>query len=163
MTREARERDIAVNRRAFHDYFIDERYEAGLALVGSEVKSLREGRANLRDAYARFFGDELFLVGAHISPYAPASQLGHDPLRNRKLLLHRREIDRLQGKIKERGLTLVPLRLYWSQGRAKAELGLGRGKKLHDKRATIRERMERREIERAVATGRRSGADGGHR
>ena len=155
MKKEARERDISVNRRAFHDYYIDERYEAGLILTGSEVKSLREGRANLRDAYARFFGGELFLVGSHISPYAPASQFGHEPTRTRKLLLHRREIDRLRGKIQERGLTLVPLRLYWSKGRAKAELGLGRGKKLHDKRATIRERTERREVDRAMSAGRR--------
>ena len=155
MTKEARERDITVNRRAFHDCTITERFEADLALVGSEVKSLRDHRANLKDSYARFFGDELFLVGAHISPYAPASQFGHDPERNRKLLLHRKEIERLRGRIQERGLTLVPLRLYWSRGRAKAELGLGVGKKLHDKRAAIRERMERREIDRAMAAGRR--------
>ena len=155
MTPKARERDISVNRRAFHDYAIGERYEAGLVLTGSEVKSLRAGRANLQDAYARFFGDELFLVGAHISPYAPASQFGHDPVRSRKLLLHRQEIDRLRARIQERGLTLVPLRLYWEKGRAKAELGLGRGKKLHDKRATIQERTERREIDRAMAAGRR--------
>lgn len=155
MTKEARERDITVNRRAFHDYFIDERYEAGLVLTGSEVKSLRDHRAHLKDAYARFIGDELWLVGAHINPYAPASQFGHDPVRNRKLLLHRREIEKLRGKIQERGLTLVPLRLYWSKGRAKAELGLARGKKLHDKRTSIRERMERREVERAMASGRR--------
>jgi len=157
VSKEARDRDISVNRRAFHEYTIGERYEAGLVLAGSEVKSLREGRANLRDAYARFFGEELFLVGAHISPYGPASQFGHDPIRNRKLLLHRREIDRLRSRIQERGLTLVPLRLYWSKGRAKTELGLGRGKKLHDKRATIRERTERREVDRALAAGRRRG------
>ena len=157
MTKEARERDITVNRRAFHDYFIDERYEAGLVLTGSEVKSLRDHRAHLKDAYARFFGDELFLVGAHINPYAPASQFGHDPIRTRKLLLHRREIERLRGKIQERGLTLVPLRLYWSKGRAKAELGLARGKKQYDKRASIRSRMEHREVERAMAAGRRRG------
>jgi SsrA-binding protein len=155
VTDKARDRDITVNRRAFHDYHIDEKYEAGLVLTGSEVKSLREGRANLKDAYARFFGEELFLVGAHISPYAPASQFGHDPERNRKLLLHSEEIDRLRGRIQERGLTLIPLRLYWSKGRAKAELGLGRGKKLHDKRETIRERMEKRDIDRAMAAGRR--------
>jgi len=157
VTKEAREKDITVNRRAFHDYFIDERFEAGLVLTGSEVKSLRDHRAHLKDAYARFFGDELFLVGAHINPYAPASQFGHDPIRTRKLLLHRREIERLRGKIQERGLTLVPLRLYWSKGRAKAELGLGRGKKQYDKRASIRERMEHREVERAMAAGRRRG------
>jgi SsrA-binding protein len=155
LKKEARERDITVNRRAFHDYTIGERFEAGLALVGSEVKSLRDNRAHLKDAYARFFGDELWLVGAHISPYAPASQFGHDPIRNRKLLLHRAEIEKLRGKIQERGLTLVPLRLYWSHGRAKAELGLGTGKKLHDKRAAIRERMEKREIDRAMAAGKR--------
>jgi SsrA-binding protein len=157
VTKEARERDISVNRRAFHDYAIGERYEAGLVLTGSEVKSLRAGRAALKDAYARFFGDELFLVGAHISPYAPASQFGHDPERNRKLLLRRLELDRLRTRIQERGLTLVPLRLYWSKGRAKAELGLGRGKKFYDKRATIQERTERREIDRAMAAGRRRG------
>ena len=151
----ARDRDITVNRRAFHEYHIDERVEAGLVLVGSEVKSLREARVNLKDAYARFLGDELFLIGMHISPYGPSSQFGHDPERNRKLLLHRREIDKLRGKIKERGLTLVPLRLYWVKGRAKAELGLGRGKKLHDKREAIRERTERREADRALAAGRR--------
>jgi len=157
VSKESGERDITVNRRAFHDYTISERYEAGLALVGSEVKSLRDNRANLKDAYARFFGEELFLVGAHISPYGPASQFGHEPERNRKLLLHRRELDRLHGKIQERGLTLVPLRLYWVRGRAKVELGLGVGKKLHDKRVAIRERMERREIDRAMAAGRRRG------
>ena len=157
MSKESGERDISVNRRAFHDYTISERYEAGLALVGSEVKSLRDNRANLKDAYARFFGEELFLVGAHISPYGPASQFGHEPERNRKLLLHRRELDRLRGKIQERGLTLVPLRLYWVRGRAKVELGLGVGKKLYDKRVAIRERMERREIDRAMAAGRRRG------
>jgi SsrA-binding protein len=157
VTKEARERDITVNRRAFHDYAIGERFEAGLVLVGSEVKALRDNRANLKDAYARFFGEELWLVGAHISPYAPASQFGHDPERNRKLLLHRNEIERLRGRIHERGLTLIPLRLYWSHGRAKAELGLGVGKKLHDKRAAIRERMEKREIDRAMAAGRRRG------
>jgi SsrA-binding protein len=150
VSREARDRDISVNRRAFFEYHIDERWEAGLVLTGSEVKSLREGRANLQDAYARFFGPELFLVGAHISPYAPAAQQGHDPIRHRKLLLHRREIDKLEGKIQEKGLTLIPLRLYWSKGRAKVELGLGRGKKLHDKRASIKERTERREIDRAM-------------
>ena len=155
MTKEARERDITVNRRAFHDYTITERWEAGIVLTGSEVKSLRENRAHLKDAYARFFGEELFLVGSHISPYGPASQFGHDPIRTRKLLLHRSELDRLRGRVQERGLTLVPLRLYWSKGRAKAELGLGKGKKLHDKRVAIRERMERREIDRALAAGRR--------
>jgi SsrA-binding protein len=148
-------RDITVNRRAFHDYHVTERYEAGLVLTGSEVKSLRDGRANLKDAYARFVGDELYLVGAHISPYGPASHFGHEPERNRKLLLHRHELDRLRGKVKERGLTLVPLRLYWAKGRAKAEIGLAKGRKSHDKREAIRAREERREVDRALAAGRR--------
>jgi len=157
VTKEARERDITQNRRAFHDYHILERFKAGLVLNGSEVKSLRDNRAHLKDAYARFFGEELFLVGSHISPYGPASQFGHEPERNRKLLMHRRELERLRGKVQERGLTLIPLRLYWSKGRAKAELGLGQGKKLHDKRVAIRERMERREMDRAMARGRQRG------
>jgi SsrA-binding protein len=147
--KEGQPRDISVNRRAFHEYAIGERYEAGVSLVGSEVKSLRAGRAQIQDAYARFFGDELFLVGAHIAPYAPSGQFGHAPTRDRKLLLHRRELDKLTTKIQEKGLTLIPLRLYWDKGRAKCELGLGRGKKLHDKRASIREKDERREMERA--------------
>jgi len=157
VTKEARERDITQNRRAFHEYHILERFEAGLVLTGSEVKSLRDNRVHLKDAYARFFGEELFLVGSHISPYGPASQFGHDPERTRKLLMHRRELDRLRGRVQERGFTLVPRRLYWSKGRAKAELGLGQGKKLHDKRVAIRERMERREMDRAMARGRQRG------
>ena len=157
MTKEARDRDITVNRRAFHEYFIDERYEAGLVLTGSEVKSLRDNRAHLKDAYARFFGDELFLVGAHIAPYAPSSQFGHEPERHRKLLLHRREIDKLTSRIKERGYTLVPLRLYWVKGRCKVELGLARGKKAPDKREAIRERTDRREVDRAMASARKRG------
>ena len=155
MSDKARDRDITVNRRAFHEYHIDERLEAGLALVGSEVKSLRDGRVNLKDAYARFVGDELYLIGVHISPYGPASLFGHEPERHRKLLLHRRELDKLGGKLKERGLTMVPLRLYLVKGRAKVELGLGRGKKLYDKREAIRERMEKRDVDRAMAAGRR--------
>jgi SsrA-binding protein len=154
---EKRDRDIAVNRRAFHDYHVDDRVEAGLVLIGSEVKSLRDGRAQLKDSYARFFGDELFLVGAHIGAYAPASQFGHEPERHRKLLLHRREIDKLTSKLKERGYTLVPLRLYWVKGRAKVELGLARGKKAPDKREAIRERTDRREVDRAMASARKRG------
>jgi len=157
MSAEARSRDITVNRRAFHDYHIDEKYEAGVALVGSEVKSLRDNRVQLKDSYARFFGDELYLVGAHISPYGPASQFGHEPERNRKLLLHRRELDKLREKIQERGLTVIPLRLYWVKGRAKAELGLGRGKKQFDKREDLKARNAKREVDRAIAAGRRRG------
>lgn len=154
---ERRDRDITQNRRAFHDYHVDERYEAGIALVGSEVKSLRDGRAQLKDSYARFVGDELFLVGAHIGAYAPSSQFGHQPERARKLLLNRHELDKLESKIKERGYTLVPLRLYWVRGRCKVELGLARGKKAPDKREAIRERTDRREVDRAMAAGRRRG------
>lgn len=142
--------DIAVNRRARHDYEIEETFEAGLVLTGSEVKALRAGKANLKDSYGRIERDEVWLWNAHISPYGPASQFGHEPTRTRKLLLHRDEIQRLTGKVKERGLTLVPLRLYFKNGRAKVQIALARGKKHHDKRAAIREREVRREMDRAL-------------
>jgi SsrA-binding protein len=148
----AAQRDIAVNRRARHDYFIEETVEAGLVLTGSEVKSLRAGKAQLKDSYGQIKKGEVWLFNAHISEYAPAAQLGHDPTRSRKLLLHRREIQRLIGKVKERGLTLIPLRLYFKGGRAKVELGLARGKKLYDKRAAIKERESKREVERGMRT-----------
>jgi len=144
--------DITVNRRARHDFHIDETFEAGIVLIGSEVKALRAGKANLKDSYARIDKGEAWLLNAHISPYAPAAQLGHEPTRARKLLLHRREIYRLWGKVKERGFTLVPLRLYFKNGRAKAEIALARGKRLYDKRRAIRDRESRREIDRAVKT-----------
>jgi SsrA-binding protein len=153
----SRDRDIAVNRRARHEYAIEETFEAGIALVGSEVKALRQGKANLKDSYGRIERDEVWLWNAHISPYGPASQFGHEPTRTRKLLLHRDEIARLTGKVKERGLTLVPLRLYFKNGRAKVELGLARGKKQHDKRDAIKEREVRREIDRALSQRRRNG------
>jgi SsrA-binding protein len=143
-------RDIAVNRRARHEYHIEETFEAGIALLGSEVKALRQGKANLKDSYGRLEGDEVWLWNAHISPYGPASQFGHEPTRTRKLLLHRAEIGRLTGKVKERGLTLIPLRLYFKNGRAKIELALARGKKQHDKREAIKEREMRREMDRAM-------------
>jgi SsrA-binding protein len=146
----SRDRDIAVNRRARHEFHIEETLEAGIVLLGSEIKALREGKANLKDSYGRIEGDEVWLWNAHISPYAPASQFGHEPTRTRKLLLHREEISRLTGKVQERGLTLVPLRLYFKRGRAKVELALARGKKHHDKRDAIRERDVRREIDRAM-------------
>ncbi|MBF8254025.1 MAG: SsrA-binding protein [Deltaproteobacteria bacterium] len=146
------EKDICVNRKARHDYFIDETYEAGLVLQGSEVKSLRDGKANLMDSYARIDKGELFLVNAHISPYFAASQFNHDPTRKRKLLLHKQEVRRLTGKVKERGLTLIPLRLYFKNGRAKVELGLARGKKMYDKRETLRKRAAQREVERSLKT-----------
>ena len=146
------EKIIAVNRRARHDYFIEETCEAGLVLTGSEVKSLRAGKANLKDSHARIERGEAWLANAHISEYGPSAQFGHEPTRKRKLLLHAREIERLSGKIKEKGLTLIPLRLYFKHGRAKVELGLARGKKLYDKRASIKERETKREVDRAMKT-----------
>jgi len=142
----ADEKVIATNRKAYHNFSILERYEAGLVLRGTEVKSLREAQVNFKDCYAAIDNGEAWLVGCHITPYHHGSDANHDPERKRKLLLHRREIGRLLGKVAERGLTLVPLRLYFKGGRAKVELGLARGKKLHDKRAAIRERDERREL-----------------
>jgi SsrA-binding protein len=150
------EKIIAVNRKARHDYFIEESLEAGLVLTGSEVKSLRAGKAQLKDSYARIERGEAWLANAHISEYNPAAQFGHEPTRQRKLLLHAREIDRLTGKTKEKGLTLIPLRLYFKNGRAKVELGLARGKKQYDKRATIKERESDREVDRALRRRRES-------
>lgn len=147
--------NIATNKKAFHDYFIEERYEAGLVLSGSEVKSLRMGKANLQDAYARVLNDEVWLLGAHISPYAAASYLNHEATRTRKLLLHRKEIQRLIGKTTQKGLTLVPLRLYWKDGRAKIEIGLARGKRAYDKRETTKRREAAREIEKVFKVARR--------
>ncbi len=144
------EKVICVNRKARFDYFIEETFEAGLVLVGSEVKSLREGKAHLKDSYGSIRKGEAFLLKAHISPYAAASGLNHEPERTRKLLLHQREIQRLTGKVKERGLTLVPLKLYFKNGRAKVELALARGKKMYDKRDTIRRKETRREVERSL-------------
>ena len=144
------EANIAVNRRARHDFDIGEKLEAGLVLVGSEVKSLRDGKTNLKDSFARFEKGEIWLFNAHISPYDPASQFGHDPLRPRKLLLNRSEIAKLDGKVKERGLTLIPLRLYFKNGRAKVEIALAKGKKRYDKRSSIREREVAREVDRAI-------------
>ena len=137
---------VVSNRKAFHHYSIEDRYEAGIVLRGSEVKALREGKAILQHAFGDVRGEEVFLVGLHIPEYAQGSIGNHDPDRDRKLLLHRREIGRLLGKVAERGLTLIPLRLYFKGGRAKCELGLARGKKLHDKRASIRERDAKREM-----------------
>ncbi len=151
------ERNTILNRKARHDYFIEENFEAGLVLTGSEVKSLRAGKAQLKDSHARLVKGEIWLYNAHISEYGPAAQFGHDPTRARKLLLNRREIDRLAGKIKERGFALIPLRIYFKNGRAKVELGLARGKKQHDKRASIKERESAREVDRAMKSGRRGG------
>ena len=150
----AGDRTVATNRRARHQYEILETIEAGLVLRGTEVKSLRAGQVNFKDSYATMRNAEAWLLGCHISPYSHGTDQNHDPERDRKLLLRRREIARLGGKIAERGLTLVPLRLYFKGGRAKIELGLARGKKLHDKRSAIREREVRREMDRAARAGR---------
>jgi len=147
---EQRSRDITVNRRAFHNYFIDETYEAGLVLTGTEVKSLRAGRVNLRDGYVRLEGHEAWLENVHISSYAQGGYVNHEPLRSRKLLLHSKEIASLIGKVKQRGYTLIPLRLYFARNRAKVEIGLGRGKRQYDKRHVLAEADARREMERAL-------------
>jgi SsrA-binding protein len=149
------DRVIARNRRARFQYDVVETFEAGIVLLGPEVKSLREGRASLGDAYASVQRGECILHKLHISPYEPATRENADPLRDRKLLLHRAEIRKLAGRVQEKGLTLVPLSLYWKDGRAKVELGLARGKQAHDKRETIKRRMDQRESERAMRRGRR--------
>jgi SsrA-binding protein len=144
-------RVVASNRRARFDYEILERVEAGIALSGSEVKSLRQGRASLSEAFARVDGGELWLENLHIPPYEQGEKRGYDPRRRRKLLLHRREIDRLVGSSAEKGLTLVPVRIYFSHGLAKVEIGVGRGKRAYEKRQATLEREHRREMERAVS------------
>jgi SsrA-binding protein len=147
---EDRERDVAVNRRAYHDYFIDEKYECGMVLTGSEVKSIRAGRCNLRDGFVRVDGTAAWLENVHISPYAEANLMNHDPIRPRKLLLHRTQIASLIGKVKQKSYTLIPLRVYFARNHAKVEVGLARGKRQYDKRQAIAERDAKREIERAV-------------
>jgi SsrA-binding protein len=144
------EKLIADNRRARHEYHLLERVEAGLVLTGTEVKSLRDGHAEIRRAYGDIRNGEIWLIGAHISPYEQASVEQHDPDRDRKLLLHRREIDSMIGKVQEKGLTIVPTRLYWKNGRAKVELAVARGKDVRDKRRNIADRDARRQIERAL-------------
>jgi SsrA-binding protein len=139
-----------MNRRARFDYDISETLEAGLVLQGTEVKSLRDGRASLKDAYAELLNGEMFLLHAHIDQYEQGNRANHDPERPRKLLMHRREIHRLAGKAQEKGLTLIPTRMYFSKGKAKVELGLAKGKKLHDKRQDIKRRSAQRDIERAM-------------
>jgi len=144
---------IATNRRARFEYEILDRFEAGIVLRGPEVKSLREGKANLSDAYAVVRRGEVYLVSAHISPYTQASRENSEPRRERKLLLHRAEIARLDSRVRERGFTLVPLQLYWKEGRAKVEIGLARGKRVHDKRESIRRREADRELARVKRRG----------
>jgi SsrA-binding protein len=142
---ESAEKLIASNKKAYHDYFVLQKVEAGIALTGTEVKSLREGRANLKDSYVNFKDGEAYLFSAHISPYSHGNVQNHDPERIRKLLLHRREIDKLREQMVEKGLTIVPLRLYFKGGRVKAEIAVVRGKKLYDKRETEKRREADRE------------------
>jgi len=146
----APEKPIVDNRRARHDYHLLERVEAGIALTGTEVKSLRQGRASLQQAYAEVRDGEAWLVGAHISVYDQGNLANHDPDRDRKLLLHRKELDSLSGKVRERGFTLVPTKLYFRNGRAKVELALARGKEVRDKRRDIARREAQRDMERAL-------------
>jgi SsrA-binding protein len=148
--RQKAERILADNRKALHDYEILESFEAGVALLGTEVKSIRQGRVNLRDSYARVEGGEVWAFNVHISPYTHRGYVDHEPLRKRKLLLHRGEIRKLIGKTVEKGLTLVPLRMYFKNGRVKLALGLARGKKAHDKRETIKRRETERETRAAI-------------
>ena len=149
--RKAEAGDIASNRQAAYRYNLLEKWEAGLILQGSEVKSLRDGKVQLKDAYAHVRDGEVWLHNMHIAPYAPAAREGHEPERPRKLLLKRREIERLIGKTQEKGLTLVPTRLYFSGRNAKVEIALAQGKDLHDKRRDLKDRDQRREIERALS------------
>jgi SsrA-binding protein len=151
MAAEAGDRTVATNRRARHDYHIESTIEAGLVLTGSEIKSVRAGKVSLQEAYVAISGGEAWLEGAHIADYEMAGYIRHEPLRRRKLLLHRREIQDLDRRVKVKGVTLVPLRLYLLRGRAKLELALAKGKKLYDKREAVKERDSRRDIERELA------------
>ena len=143
---------LATNRKAYHDYHIEETHETGIALTGTEIKSVRAGSVNLRDAYAQVKNGELWLMNVHIAPYEPASRQNVDPYRDRKLLMHRKEILRLFGRVQEKGLTVIPLRMYLKKNRAKLEIGLARGKRQYDKREAISKRDAAREMERAVKT-----------
>jgi len=143
---------VCQNRKAYHDYYIEETLEAGISLLGTEVKSLRDGKANLKDSYVIIKEGEVFLLNCHISPYSHGNIMNHDPIRTRKLLLHRKEIDRLGGKAAAKGYTLIPLKIYFKDSFAKVEIGLAKGKRLFEKRDTIKEREARREIERAMKT-----------
>jgi len=143
------EKLICTNKKARRNYAIDETYEAGMVLMGTEVKALRGGKAHLKDSYARIKDGEIFLVDTHISPYSHGNQLNHEPDRIRKLLMHKREIRKLYGKTRERGYTLVPLKIYFKDGKAKVEIGLGKGKRLYDKREDLKRKAMEREMERA--------------
>ena len=151
MRKEQTETVVATNRKAFHDYAIEEKLEAGIVLRGTEVKSLREGKVNLRDSYASVDHEEVILHNCHITPYSHGNIMNHDPLRPRKLLLHRKEISKLLGKTQQKGLTIVPLRIYFSpRGKAKVEIALAKGKKQYDRREATKQREAGREVERAM-------------
>lgn len=155
MAREEAKRDtgfelVVENRKARHDFFVEESHECGLMLTGTEVKSLRAHKVNLRDSYARIKNGEAFLLGVHIGAYAPAGQFSHKETRDRKLLMHRREIERLWGRVREQGYSLVPMKIYFKDGRAKVELALAKGKRAYDKREAMARKDSRREIERAL-------------
>ncbi|MBI5674464.1 MAG: SsrA-binding protein SmpB [Nitrospirae bacterium] len=139
---------VSSNRKAYHDYFIQETYEAGISLLGTEVKSLREGKANLKDSHVVIKGDEAFLLNCHISHYTHGNLQNHDPLRTRKLLLHKREINKLWGALSQQGLTLIPLKIYFKKGKAKVEIGLAKGKRQYEKRETIKAKEADREMQR---------------
>ena len=141
---------ICKNRKAFFNFEIEDTFEVGICLVGSEVKSLREGKANLSDSYGKIRNSEIFLVDCHISPYVQSNRENHEPLRERKLLLHKREIKKLTGKVAERGYSLIPLKMYFKNGKVKVEMGLARGKKTYDKREAIKKKDQRRELERMM-------------
>ena len=144
------DRTVTQNRRAFHDYFIDETLETGIVLSGSEIKSIREGKITIGEAYVRIDGDELWLIGANVTPYTHGASANHDPARPRKLLAHRRQIEALREETERKGMTLIPLRVRLKNGRAKVDVGVARGKKLYDKRQTVAERDAKRNIEQAV-------------
>jgi SsrA-binding protein len=141
---------VATNRKATHDYSVEDRFEAGIALLGTEIKSIRAGQANLREGYVQVRGDGLWLVNTHIAPYDPAGREGHDPLRPRRLLLHRKEIAKLLSRVQERGYTIIPLKIYLKNRRAKVEIALARGRRQYDKREAIAKREAGRQIERAL-------------
>jgi SsrA-binding protein len=141
---------VAENRKAFHDYFIEDRVEAGIILTGTEIKSIRNGKINLKDSYARINNGEVWVYQMHISPFEQGNRYNHEPLRPRKLLLHRSEINKLVGKIQQQGLTLLPIKVYLKNGMAKVELAVGQGKKNYDKRQALAEREGKRDIERAL-------------
>ena len=155
MAKETTDKVVATNRKAFHDYAIEEKFEAGIVLLGTEVKALREGRLNLRDSYATVEREVVILHHCHIGAYSHGNIMNHDPVRPRKLLLHRKEIQKMMGKVQQSGLTLIPLKVYFnSRGKVKVELALARGKRQYDRRETVKKREAKREIERAMKTAR---------